>query len=149
MDGKDETRISSSTSTGAPFDNGPVARPTEVDATEQSVATEAAKHSALATHADPSITGVPVVGDPRRAQHGVTWVRPTELIARGGARAAGCGIDFHAELARRLRARTGEGVRHARRSVADRRRRLPDLSLGGRDYPMEEVTQELSGMGRR
>ncbi|WP_245193331.1 hypothetical protein [Kocuria sp. JC486] len=69
---------------------------------------------------------------------GVEWVRPTDLIARHSAHAAGRGLDFQAELARRTRTPLGAGVRRlggtvpggclrSRRSgaAAHRRRRHP------------------------
>ena len=59
---------------------------------------------------------------------GVEWVRPTDLIARHSAHAAGRGLDFQAELARRTRIPIGAGVRH----LGDRARRLPPISAFGR-----------------
>ncbi len=59
---------------------------------------------------------------------GLEWVRPTDLIARHSAQAAGRGLDFQAELARRTRTPIGAGVRHLR----DRARRLPPTSAFGR-----------------
>ncbi|MEW1974624.1 hypothetical protein AB0301_06010 [Microbacterium profundi] len=59
---------------------------------------------------------------------GVEWVRPTDLIARHSAHAAGRGLDFQAELARRTRAPIGAGVRR----LGDRARRLPPISAFGR-----------------
>ena len=59
---------------------------------------------------------------------GVEWVRPTDLIARHSAHAAGRGLDFQAELARRTRTPIGAGVRRLR----DRARRLPPISAFGR-----------------
>ena len=59
---------------------------------------------------------------------GVEWVRPTDLIARHSAHAAGRGLDFQAELARRTRTTIGAGVRRLR----DRARRLPPISAFGR-----------------
>lgn len=59
---------------------------------------------------------------------GVEWVRPTELIARHSAHAAGRGLDFQAELARRTRTTIGAGVRR----LGDRARRLPPISAFGR-----------------
>lgn len=59
---------------------------------------------------------------------GVEWVRPTDLIARHSAHAAGRGLDFQAELARRARTPIGAGVRH----LGDRARRLPPISAFGR-----------------
>ena len=59
---------------------------------------------------------------------GVEWVRPTDLIARHSAHAAGRGLDFQAELARRTRTPLGAGVRR----LGDRARRLPPISAFGR-----------------
>jgi len=55
-------------------------------------------------------------------------VRPTDLIARHSAHAAGRGLDFQAELARRTRTPIGAGVRR----LGDRARRLPPISAFGR-----------------
>jgi len=59
---------------------------------------------------------------------GVEWVRPTDLIARHSAPAAGRGLDFQAELARRTRTPLGAGVLR----IGDRARRLPPISAFGR-----------------
>ena len=59
---------------------------------------------------------------------GVEWVRPTDLIARHSAHAAGRGLDFQAELARRTRTPLGAGVRR----LGDRARRLPPIAAFGR-----------------
>ncbi len=59
---------------------------------------------------------------------GVEWVRPTDLIARHSAHAAGRGLDLQAELARRTRTSIGAGVRR----LGDRARRLPPTSAFGR-----------------
>ena len=61
---------------------------------------------------------------------GVEWVRPTDLIARHSAHAAGRGLDFQAELARRTRTRTPIGA--GARRLGDRARRLPPISAFGR-----------------
>lgn len=122
------------------------AQRTWLDTPGHPTGTETSERSLLATHVDPSHTAVPVAGDVRLAPRTVSWVRPTELVARSGARAAGRGIDLHAELVRRFRTGAGAGLRRARRAISDRNRRLPDLSLGGRDYPTEEISPELSGM---
>ncbi|MGO4680243.1 hypothetical protein [Microbacterium sp. 2MCAF23] len=125
-----------------------VARPAWLD-TPRHPSTESSERSTLATHVDPSGATVPVARDVRLAPRTVSWVRPTELVARSGARAAGRGIDLHAELVRRFRAGAGGGLRRANRAISDRQRRLPDLSLGGRDYPTEEISPELSGISLR
>lgn len=59
---------------------------------------------------------------------GVEWVRPTDLIARHSAHAAGRGLDFQTELARRTRTPIGAGVRR----IGDRARQLPPISAFGR-----------------
>ena len=58
---------------------------------------------------------------------GVEWVRPTDLIARHSAHAAGRGLNFQAELARRTRTTIGAGVRRH----GDHARRLPPISAFG------------------
>ena len=59
---------------------------------------------------------------------GVEWVPPTDLIARHSAHAAGRGLDFQAELARRTRTPISAGARR----LGDRARRLPPISAFGR-----------------
>ncbi|HWV50627.1 MAG TPA: hypothetical protein VN035_14330 [Microbacterium sp.] len=59
---------------------------------------------------------------------GVEWVRPTDLLARHGARLAGNGIDFQAGISYRSRQAALAKVR----SLADRAKRLPPLSAFGR-----------------
>ena len=75
--------------------------------------------------------GAPVARDDKRHAlvrgRGVEWVRPTDLIARHSAHAAGRGLDFQAELARRTRTPLGAGVRR----LGDRARRLPPISAFG------------------
>jgi hypothetical protein len=69
---------------------------------------------------------------------GVEWVRPTDLIARHSAHAAGRGLDFQAELARRTRTPIGAGVRR----LGDRARRLPPISAFGRSStPASQVSR--------
>lgn len=69
---------------------------------------------------------------------GVEWVRPTDLIARHSAHAAGRGLDFQAELARRTRTPIGAGVRR----LGDRARRLPPISAFGRSStPAAQVSR--------
>lgn len=69
---------------------------------------------------------------------GVEWVRPTDLIARHSAHAAGRGLDFQAELARRARTPIGAGVRR----LGDRARRLPPISAFGRSStPASQVSR--------
>ena len=69
---------------------------------------------------------------------GVEWVRPTDLIARHSAHAAGRGLDFQAELARRTRTPLGAGVRR----LGGRARRLPPISAFGRSTaPASQVSR--------
>ena len=68
---------------------------------------------------------------------GVEWVRPTDLIARQSAHAAGRGLDFQTELARRTRAPIDAGVRR----LGDRARRLPPLSAFGRSASRSQLSR--------
>ena len=85
-----------------------------------------------ATSTPEAVRAAPVARDDK--QHtlvrgrGVEWVRPTDLIARHSAHAAGRGLDFQAELARRTRTPIGAGFRR----LGDRARRLPPISAFGR-----------------
>jgi hypothetical protein len=58
---------------------------------------------------------------------GVEWVRPTDLMVRGGSRVAGAGINFQAELRRR----TYQATATSARGIAERARHLPPLSAFG------------------
>lgn len=81
--------------------------------------------------------------DPAAARaSGVEWVRPTDLLARGGARAAGAGIDFQKELARRTRGATAERL-HA---IRDRAHLLPRLSVFGRGSTERGAERGAVGM---
>lgn len=73
---------------------------------------------------------------------GVEWVRPTDLVARGGSRVAGAGIDFQKELARRARSATSEGM-HA---IGQRARKLPPLSVFGRGGTDRGAERSAVGM---
>lgn len=64
-------------------------------------------------------------------EHRVAWVRISELINSGTGRVAGRGIDFEAELARRLR----RPVEVTRRAIRDRSSSLPPLSAFGLRQP--------------
>lgn len=106
------------------------------------------RQSILAVKRDPSLatTKSPGTGSQHR---NVTWVRPTELIARSGATASGRGIDFQKDLARRFRSGTAEGTRRTGTAIRDRASRLPDLSMHGRHYPAPELVSERTEMGLR
>ncbi|NCD16030.1 MAG: hypothetical protein EOL91_01720 [Actinobacteria bacterium] len=73
---------------------------------------------------------------------GVEWVRPTDLIARHSAHAAGRGLDFQAELARRTRTPIGAGVRR----LGDRARRLPPISAFGHSTAPQAQQMSRSGV---
>ena len=73
---------------------------------------------------------------------GVEWVRPTDLIARHSAHAAGRGLDFQAELARRTRTPIGAGVRR----LGDRARRLSPISAFGRSHAPQAQQVSRSGV---
>ena len=73
---------------------------------------------------------------------GVEWVRPTDLIARHSAHAAGRGLDFQAELARRTRTPIGAGVRR----LGHRARRLPPISVFGRSHAPQAQQVSRSGV---
>lgn len=120
-----------------------------------------AERSMLATHRDPSLTQpaasaatespdaeTPEAEGWRRTQ--VRWVRPTELIAGGGARATGWGVDLRAELLRRARESVHErrAARAERPERSERAKRLPDLSIGGRRRTPARQP-ERAGMGLR
>ena len=93
--------------------------------------------SALARHRDPSLTK-DTTEAAKKQRPGVEWVRPTDLIARHSAHAAGRGLDFQAELARRTRTPIGAGVRR----LGDRARRLPPISAFGRSTaPASQVSR--------
>lgn len=92
------------------------------------------RRSELAPHADRS----PAPGNASAngaaeatAQRGVVWMRPSELMRTATARAAGRGIDVHAELTRRARARMRQAVAPSRRAISERARRLPPVTAFG------------------
>lgn len=74
---------------------------------------------------------------------GVVWVRASELLNTGSARIAGRGIDFEAELARRMR-RSPSATRRAARERADR---LPPLSEFGQSTERPQISRP--GLERR
>jgi len=80
----------------------------------------------------------------KRAPGGdVTWVRASDLLSSGTGRVAGRGIDFEAELARRMR-RTPATTR---RAVRDRASKLPPLSDFGQRNDQPQVSRPE--LGRR
>jgi hypothetical protein len=80
----------------------------------------------------------------KRAPGGdVTWVRASDLLSSGTGRMAGRGIDFEAELARRMR-RTPATTR---RAIRDRASKLPPLSEFGQRNDQPQVSRPE--LGRR
>jgi hypothetical protein len=77
------------------------------------------------------------------ARPGIVWVRASDLLSTGTGRIAGRGIDFEAELTRRMR-RTPATTRRAIRERADR---LPPLSEFGRSREYPPFSRY--GLGRR
>lgn len=75
---------------------------------------------------------------------GVDWVRPTDLLARGGGTLSRRGIDRTAEMNRHVRAPIEKGARW----VAERAKRLPPLSAFGRRGGAEQGPRR-SGVGMR
>ena len=61
-------------------------------------------------------------------EHKVAWVRVSDLISSGTGRIAGRGIDFEAELARRLR----HPAELTRQAIRTRSSSLPPLDAFGR-----------------
>lgn len=74
------------------------------------------------------------------SEHGVAWVRVSDLISTGTGRIAGRGIDFESELARRLRHPAA-----GRRGIEARRSVLPPLDAFGRSTQVSG----RDGLGRR
>lgn len=75
---------------------------------------------------------------------GVDWVRPTDLLARGGSTLSRRGIDRTAEMNRHVRAPIEKGARW----VAERAKRLPPVSAFGRRGGAEQGPRR-SGVGMR
>jgi hypothetical protein len=73
----------------------------------------------------------------------VTWVRASDLLSSGTGRMAARGIDFEAELARRMR-RTPATTR---RAIRDRASKLPPLSEFGQRNDQSQVSRPE--LGRR
>lgn len=75
---------------------------------------------------------------------GVEWVRPTDLLVRSSGTLAGRGIEFNSEQGRRFRSTLATGAR----SVSERAKRLPPLSVFGRRGQHVEGPAR-SGVGMR
>ena len=82
-------------------------------------------------------------GKERRSPGGdVNWVRASDLLSSSTGRMAGRGIDFEAELARRMR-RTPATTR---RAIRNRASKLPPLSEFGQLNDQPQVSRP--GLGR-
>lgn len=103
---------------------------------------------ALARHRDPSLTKKAAKQTGKKPEHGVAWVRPSELMTQAGGRAAGRGIDFHAELARRARRLPGQVVAVTRQAMSTRARRLPPVTDFGTQVRSNPATTR-PGIGLR
>lgn len=102
---------------------------------EDGAAVAASENSVRTTSAPEAVEAASVQGHGRSAGtnpafyrgRGVEWVRPTDLMVRGGSRVAGAGINFQAELRRR----TYQATATSARGIAERARHLPPLSAFG------------------
>lgn len=134
-------------------DTDPTSEPTRAEekaADVRTTTTSGEDVSELARHGDPShamkATGQKATGEaPEKAGRGVVWVRPSELMSQITAKAAGRGIDFHTELARRTRKPAARAVATTRRAISERARRLPPISAFGRGHSPAGATR--SGIG--
>jgi hypothetical protein len=106
--------------------------PAAEDATETLSRQPDAEKQAMLRRPDAFLT-VPGARDESvgRKSSGMDWVRPSDLFTQAGSRAAGRGIDFQAELARRARRLSVQGVASSRRAVSERARRLPPVTAFG------------------
>jgi hypothetical protein len=105
-----------------------------------------AEKSALSTlhKKPPANAGLSFTNPAKHAERpGIVWVRASDLLSTRTGHIAGRGIDFEAELARRMR-RTPATTRRAIRERADR---LPPLSEFGASS--EHPTFTRFGLGRR
>lgn len=115
---------------------------------------EPGEASDLARHRDPSLAkqgGAAIENAAqKKARSGVEWVRPSELLVSRSGRIAGRGIDFQAELARRVRrmpGRTYQATRSGARVLSERTRRLPPASAFGRGSGERFSWVSRSGIG--
>lgn len=74
---------------------------------------------------------------------GIVWVRASDLLSAGTGHIAGRGIDFEANLARRMR----RSPATTRRAIRERADRLPPLSEFGQSTEHPPFSRD--GLGRR
>lgn len=103
---------------------------------------------------DPAAAGVPdavqAADVERRRQmdpaetraRGVDWVRSSDLLVRGSAKASRLGIDFEAHLAQKVHDPLARGIKH----VGAKARELPPLSAFGRHGGREGAERGPVGM---
>lgn len=105
--------------------------------------------TAVARHGDPSVSARQTGHEAtKRVRPGATWVRPSDLAAAVGARAAGQGIDFQAELARRARRLPIRAAATTGQAMSGRARRL--LPVGEFGVPAHtSQAAARSGIGLR
>lgn len=81
--------------------------------------------------------------DPAKARaRGVDWVRTSDLMARGSAKASRLAIDFDVYLAHKARDPLARGIQH----IGDKARELPPLSSFGRRTPGRGAERGPVGM---
>lgn len=127
----------------------------ESEAPDETRRTEDGEVSELARHGDPSAAKKKSdAAETRKRRSGVEWVRPSDLLASRMGRAAGQGIDFQAELARRARRIPGQAYRGTRgvarsgvRVVSERARKLPPVTAFGRGAGERLSWVSRSGIG--
>lgn len=73
---------------------------------------------------------------------GVDWVRTSDLMARGSAKASRLAIDFNAHLAHKAHDPLARGAKH----LGARARELPPLSAFGRGHRNEPAGRGPVGM---
>lgn len=103
---------------------------------------------------DPAAAGVPdaiqAADVERRGQmdasqvraRGVDWVRSSDLLARGSAKASWLAIDFEAHLAQKVRDPLARGAKHVGAKAGE----LPSLSAFGRRGGRENAQRGPVGM---
>jgi len=133
----------------------PALRQEPSEAPEEARRTGDGDVSELARHGDSSAAKKNLdAAQAGRRRSGVEWVRPSDLLASRMGRAAGQGIDFQAELARRARrvpAQAYRGTRPVARSggrvVSERARKLPPETAFGRWAGERHSWVSRSGIG--
>lgn len=97
------------------------------------------EESILARHSDPSTKARTATarGVDRFDPRSVAWVRMSDVMSASTAQLAGRGINFEAELHRRVRRLPAQTVAASRTAISNRTHKLPPLSEFGRSWPQE------------